>query len=417
MIVTHIRASSAVSLIAGFLVSAFVATAQIPLIGREHAEIKRKRPADVHLANQTISVTAVPTAACAPQVAEQLKKVVSNGVIGANPRLREVQTAPQVQVECSITRCDYEEKTETKKTLYVKEKGKFKIITYLFEVSYKVVRVAGNHTYFADNVAVRYKEEFQNGVGAPSRSEVEHTLMSQVVRSILTRLSDTEEKHKVRLMDKDDLGRYSRLAQGGQWAQYIDSISSLAEKAPGKGGKSSFEADRHYNLSIAYEALAYETMWNDYDRAAQYFDLSDSYIRKAQQFDPREKEFVNAQTRMLRGKQYFETIKERFPRLAEAKVGTGAQPRGADQPPEPPPPTAGGMTNQDVIKLVKAMMSEEFVIDEIRRARVKQFDTTADGIVRLSSAGVSERIIKVMINSTTSVPTTKPPRKAPQRPR
>lgn len=414
MVVTHIRTSKAGSLITSLLVFSFVATAQIPLIGREHAEIKRLRPADVHLANQTISVTAVPTATCAPQVAEQLKKVVSNGVIGSNPRLREVQTGPQVQVECSITRCDYEEKTETKKTLLVKEKGQFKIITYLFEVSYKVVRVAGNHTYFADNVAVRYKEEFQNGIGAPSRSEIEHTLMSQVVRSILTRLSNTEEKHKVRLMDKDNLGLYSRLAQGGQWTQYIDSISALPEKAADKGGKNSFEADRNYSLSIAYEALAYETMWKDYDRAAQYFDLSDSYIRKAQLLDPREKEFVNAQTRMLTGKQYFETIRQRF--AGEVAVGPGPQPRGPNQPPEPPPP-AGAMTNQDVIKLVKAMMSEEFVVDEIRRARVRQFDTTADGIVRLSSAGVSERIIRVMINPTSSASPTKPLKETSKRPR
>ncbi len=394
------------------------ATAQFGM-RREHAEIKRMRPADVHLANLTISVQIKPVDGRASHLAQRLKKLVANGVLNPNKRLREDDRSPQVVVDCSITKYDYDERTEVKKLLYVKEKGRFKIITSTIEASYKVVRLRDNHTYFADNVSHPYKKEFQEEVSTPpNKSEIEDRLMNGVVNSILARLNDTEETLKVRVMEKDELSRYTRLAQGNQWLQYVESISALPEKKLDKHGKSSFEGDRHYNMSIAYEALAYETMWKDYNRATKYFDLADSYIRKAQQFDPREEEYVRAQTRILEGKKYFETIKERFPgydEVPESESGPGARdvrPPASGQPATPESPS-GLMTNEDVIRLLKAGFSEEFITDQIRRAKTKRFDTSSKGLVQLRNAGASERLIRIMQDSMRKAPTRRPKRKKP----
>jgi hypothetical protein len=388
---------------------------QILGLGREHVELTRTRPADVHLVNQTLQVKVTSLDPAANHLTERLQKILANGVLGAGKNLREVPSAPQILVECTVTRYAYNEKTEEKKMLLVKDKGTYKIITFTLEVSYRVLRTRDNTTLFGNTLSLPYKKEFQVGVEtAPGKAELEDNLMRLVIQSVLEKLTNTDEKLKVRLMGKGDLDVYTRLAQGGQWLQFIESISALPERKPDKDGRSEFEGDRNYSMAIAYEALAYETMWKDYGRAEKYYDLADTAIRKAQQFDPREKEYVNAQNRMLTGKKYFETIKERFPKLETvAKVETQPAPRDlpnnppAAQPPKPASPNVPAasnlapvkpspdtITNDDVIKMLQANMSESIIIDTIRTTKNKQFDTSATGLIQLHQAGASEKLIK-----------------------
>ncbi|MEJ0038538.1 MAG: hypothetical protein WDO68_21090 [Gammaproteobacteria bacterium] len=60
--------------------------------------------------------------------------------------------------------------------------------------------------------------------------------------------------------------------------------------------------------------------------------------------------------------------------------------------------TAKPMTNQDVIKMVQAKLSEETIAMAIRSAK-PGFDTSADGLVKLSTAGVPEGLIKTIIEA------------------
>ncbi len=410
-----------ICLIFALLLSGETVIAQFPWPkGGDHVEITRRRPAEIHLANSTMMVQVTTASGCSPTLTERLKKLITNGVLGSNRTMREVATSPQVLIECSVTRCEFYEKTEKRKLLGVKNEGMYKTVIFTLEASYKVARVRDNFVYFADNVTAPYKKDFQVDVDRiPAKPEIEDLLINYVLRSILSKLTDTDETYKVLLMGKDNLSRYARLAQGGQWSQYIESVSSLPEKKPDKDGRSEFEGDRNYNLCVAYEALAYEQMWKDYDRAAKYFDLANSSIRKAQQFDPREKEYVNALTRLLQGKKYFETIQERFPgRATVASSGGGQGERGISTPnPEqkPSPPSSGGqkqptssaMTNLDVIKMVQAGMSEDFIIERIRATREKQFDISPNGLIQLKNGGVSERLIRVI----TGMLEPKPPRR------
>jgi hypothetical protein len=221
-------------------------------------------------------------------------------------------------------------------------------------------------------------------------------------------------------MGKSGLSRFARLAEAVQWAEYIESLKALPEQKVDKEGKNSFEGDRNYNLSIAYEARFYETMWKDYKSAEQYFDLADSAVRKARQYDPRESEYIKAQARLGQGKQYFETIKERFPKDTEQKPESGEGQRGVTTPntgkkdtvPQAQPPTIpGAMTNKEVIDMVGHGVSERLIIEQINEARIKQFDVTAKGIIQLTAAGVSEKIIDAVKSATRRQGATQPPRR------
>ena len=125
---------------------------------------------------------------------------------------------------------------------------------------------------------------------SPTKAEAEDITMANVVGAVLVKLTNTDQRIKVRVMGKDELGRYTRLAQAGQWLPYTESVIAIPQKKIDKEGLSDFEGDRNYDLAIAYEALAYEAMWTDYGNAGKYFELAEKYVRDAQKFDPREKE-------------------------------------------------------------------------------------------------------------------------------
>jgi hypothetical protein len=73
----------------------------------------------------------------------------------------------------------------------------------------------------------------------------------------------------------------------------------------------------------------------------------------------------------------------------------------ARQPAAPaarPAVAAPGITNADVVKLVKAGFSDETIVADIRQAKRRAFRLDADSLIALKTAGVSEQVIQVMIH-------------------
>jgi hypothetical protein len=56
-----------------------------------------------------------------------------------------------------------------------------------------------------------------------------------------------------------------------------------------------------------------------------------------------------------------------------------------------------GLTNDDIIKLVKAELGDKVVIDKINSSPGDKLDTSTDALIRLKKAGVSKAIIDAMI--------------------
>jgi hypothetical protein len=56
-----------------------------------------------------------------------------------------------------------------------------------------------------------------------------------------------------------------------------------------------------------------------------------------------------------------------------------------------------GLTNQDIIKLVQAKIAEDLIVSKIKTSKTR-FDTSVDGIIALHAAGVSDRIVALMVN-------------------
>jgi len=60
------------------------------------------------------------------------------------------------------------------------------------------------------------------------------------------------------------------------------------------------------------------------------------------------------------------------------------------------------LTNRSIVTLAKAGFDEDFIIDTILSSRT-QFDTSVDGLADLAKQGMTERLIRVMMNPAVAV--------------
>ena len=97
-----------------------------------------------------------------------------------------------------------------------------------------------------------------------------------------------------------------------------------------------------------------------------------------------------------------------------ATQATPAAPPKKAPPPKSTTPVTPVLTNQDIIKLVKAKIPDDLIIQKIGTSKTK-FDTSVDGLVALREAGVSDRLLAVMMDPSTAksaggaAPATNPP--------
>lgn len=61
------------------------------------------------------------------------------------------------------------------------------------------------------------------------------------------------------------------------------------------------------------------------------------------------------------------------------------------------PVLAGAMTNEDVVKMLKAGLDENTISAAVRGSDAAEFDTSADGLIALKQAGVPEGVLKEIV--------------------
>jgi hypothetical protein len=80
----------------------------------------------------------------------------------------------------------------------------------------------------------------------------------------------------------------------------------------------------------------------------------------------------------------------------QAQDPAGAPGQGQVPAQAAPPPASAGLSNDDVIKLVQNKLPDSIITKKIKNSACS-FDTSADGLVKLKQAGVSEAVIEAMV--------------------
>jgi tetratricopeptide (TPR) repeat protein len=283
-------------------------------------------------------------------------------------------------------------------------------------------------------------------INAPTPSELRSNLILDAVQQIAEHLVDSDEKIAVLLAQKaGPLDEGDKAAQTGLWQRALE-IFETASPFP----KPDLDAYRLYNIGVAYEALAYAA--TDEKMTMKYLDQAAINYGKAIDAKPSEKYFVEPQKRIETAISHYKELDQEQARTAQeaanpassapkaltntqivAMVKSGVDDatiiqaiRGAglvdfdlstkglhdlttngvsvkvltamktQAAKKPAAPVHKGLTNTQVLGMVKSGMDEDTVVKTIAGAAAVDFDLSATGQQQLTSGGVSARVLAAM---------------------
>jgi len=219
----------------------------------------------------------------------------------------------------------------------------------------------------------------------PTPAELRSRLIIDAVQQIAEHLVDSDESVDVFLARKDGpLDEGDKAAQTGLWERALETY----ETAP-PFPKPDEDAYRLYDIGVAYEALAYQA---DNPKAAmKYLDQAAINYGKAIDARPDEKYFLEPQKRIETAIAHYKELEKEQEEAARAKaeaLAANANPAAAAG--------AKGLTNAQVVTMVKSGIDESAVLQAIRGATAVNFDLSPAGQKTLLSSGVSPRVLAEM---------------------
>ena len=283
-------------------------------------------------------------------------------------------------------------------------------------------------------------------INPPTPSELRSRLILDAVQQIAEHLVNSDEKIEVLLAQKaGPLDEGNKAAQTGLWQRALETYET-ATPFP----KPDEDAYRLYNVGVAYEALAYAA--SDEKMIMKYLDQAAINYGKAIDAKPSEKYFVEPQKRIETAVAHYKELEQERTRAAQeaanpvpaapkaltntqivAMVKSGVDDatiiqaiRGAGavsfdlsaagqqqltssgvsarvvtamkaQAAKKPPATVHkGLTNTQIIAMVKSGMDEDTIVKTIAGAAAVDFDLSATGQQQLTSGGVSARVLAAM---------------------
>ncbi|MGB3628587.1 MAG: hypothetical protein WBA18_03760, partial [Terracidiphilus sp.] len=286
----------------------------------------------------------------------------------------------------------------------------------------------------------------------PTDAELRSRLLLDVVQQIAEHIVNTNEAIDVFLAkEKGPIEEGDKQADGELWERALETFETAQPS-----GKPEEDAYRLYNIGVAYEALAYQA--DDPKMAMKYLDQAAINYGKAIDAKPSEKYFVNPQERIetaIAHYKVFEEEKKPPPAPVEsastepvgptatrglsnnlvismvkagmddntviqaihaakavtfdltpggeqqltsngvsARVLAAMKTQAATNSQAPSSPR--GLTNNQVIAMIKSGMDDDTVVTAIRATKVVDFDLTPTGQQQLTGSGVSKLVLTAM---------------------
>jgi len=401
-------------------------------IMKKMVTLRRTNPPEVLITGTRIQVVGKGQGQGRQEVAGQIASKLGSELVQHDPRLTLDAQRPQTLVEVTVLNNSYETKWENRAGTRLEPAGKdskgkpqyrqvqvtlrYQIVNHRFGASYIVQDQSAKKTLFADSIDVSYTEDFQDGHNAQTEADRVGMAVQQAVAQIVYKLTSTEEFLQV-LVPKGSFESFINLAEAGLWSRYSETV----ETRPALPNPAE-EAYRQYALGLSYEALGYgadntETTLRYLEQAAQHYNsalsmnpkedyFSKAYggsvlasmgksslnvLRGASGQEPIDTSRRQAQAPLQRVqtamKKYQTLISQNEIRGAKATdVGAKALGSGGSQP--------QGMTNGDVISMIKSGVPEEIVLNAIESAGECAFNTSPAGLIELSKAKVGKEILK-----------------------
>jgi tetratricopeptide (TPR) repeat protein len=388
---------------------------------KEKVALQRKLPALVHMPGDSIKVM-VTSASPDGSLPYDFQALLETELLKDDPDLRE-DDHPKTIVICRIT--EYSQPgpiiTTGPSLALTKNSPKtqqYERITGTMNVAFQAKTAAGE-SLISDNVSANYDEQFdgsgvstshgvmgslsgtwsklkggQNSEAAapPTPAELRSRLILDAVQQIAEHLVNTNETLDVFLAKQGGaLDEGDKDAVAGLWERALETFET-AQPNP----KPDEDAYRLYNIGVAYEALAYQA--EDRKATTKYLDQAAINYGKAIDAKPAEKYFLEPQKRIETAIAHYRQLDQENEAARRAKEAQAA----ANSNPSPGggPAAANGLTNTQVLALVKAGVDDETVIHAIHGADAVNFDLSPSGEKALRTNGVSIRVLEAMKTET-----------------
>ncbi len=393
---------------------------------KEKVTLQRKLPALVHLPGNSIKVT-VTGGESDGALPYDFQALLETELLKDDPDLRE-DDSPNTIITCRITEYSGPVVTTTTGPALALTKGspttqQFQRITGTLTIAFQAKTPTGQ-TLISDNVTSKYDEQFDSsGISTshgvkgslsgtwnklkgqkseentpPTSSELRSRLILDAVQQVAEHIVNTNESIDVFLAKQDGpLDEGDKDALGGLWERALETFET-AQPLP----KPEEDAYRLYDVGVAYEAMAYQA--EDEKAAMKYLDQAAINYGKAIDAKPAEKYFVEPQKRIETAIAHYKELErevedQRRAKAAALEEANANPPSGA---------VSQGLTDAQVVAMVKAGMDEETVIHAIRGAGAISFDLSPAGEHVLMSGGVSPRIRDEMRIQAARKPAPKP---------
>jgi hypothetical protein len=382
------------------------------MLTKKTVTLDRLHPPKVFLSGTKISVKVTSLDVKEGAAAQRVQSELESELLRNDSRLSSDATRPQTLIEVTLLRSAYAESMENRRLTELRQttnaSGKSTLVPVAVDVPFKVVSHSSSATYkvtdsktrknlASDTVKSEYKNSFREGKDAPSSSALEEAAYRELVERLVRDLTATRETIKV-LLPQGSLESIGNLAEARQWNKYLEAVESLPARSIPQD-----DSYRKYALGVAYEALGYGA--DDPETILKYLGQASSYYNEALESNPKEKYFAQAYESILTHNRAsaplervrsalidYRKVKEQRDSLAQASPAADETLAGAK--------ALGGkavagdvMTNASVIKMAEAGLSDEIILGAINSAPKTAFDGSADGLIALSEAKASKRVI------------------------
>jgi hypothetical protein len=405
------------------LLTAAAAGAQGFGAAKEKVTLQRKLPALVHMPGDTVKVT-ITSSDDDGTLPYDFQALLETELLKDDPNLREDDN-PATQILCQITDYSHPDPTYTTRaapgiafgaggidiTRSATRTATFERITAQLNVSFQAKDAAG-HVLISDNISSSFDGEYDSegnstshgmmgeitgkfsrakggakseDLNPPTHAELRSRLIIDAVQQIAEHLVDTDETVDAYLARKDGpLEEGDKDAETGLWERALETYETATPFS-----KPEEDAYRLYDIGVAYEALAYQA--EDQKTIMKYLDQAAINYGKAVDAKPDEKYFLQPQKRIETAIAHYKELDQEKAAAERAKAQAAA---GGSTP---GPVDAGkGLTNAQVIMMVKSGIDESSVLQAIRGATAVNFDLTPVGLKALTAGGVSPRELAEM---------------------
>jgi hypothetical protein len=297
--------------------------------------LHRKLPPVLHFTGSAFNIKVATRDQKYAELTGTLKDLLETELLKDNEKFKVDANSPELIVSCTVVSFEVPPPQPFTRNEVVVEKGKqieqpvkYNKIAGALEISYQALDGRTGRALDADNISVKYSEDFEQGTnqqsgkslptkaidpfkrmagkktedssGPPSAPELRDKLMNDAVREIASRITVTDEPVVVMLAE-GKFDRANKLAETGLWTRDLEELEQMTPLSDPKE-----DSYRLYNIGVAYEALAYQSE----DRQTAKKMLQEAAINYGKAVDAKreEKYFLQPQKRIETAMIYYRKI-------------------------------------------------------------------------------------------------------------